>query len=81
MSPSDLGERSIITGDPENCRRILKDCEDAGIQEVILYFNFGGLGHSDTIEAMEPPRAPTPTFQGHEMRLLLQPCQASADPP
>ena len=53
MSPSDLGERSIITGDPENCRRILKDCEDAGIQEVILYFNFGGLGHSDTIEAME----------------------------
>ena len=53
MSPSDLGERSIITGDPENCRRILKDCEEAGIQEVILYFNFGGLGHSDTIEAMD----------------------------
>ena len=53
MSPSDLGERSIITGDPENCRRILKDCEEAGIQEVILYFNFGGLGHRDTIEAME----------------------------
>ena len=53
MSPSDLGERSVITGDPENCLRVLKDLEDAGIEEVILYFNFGGLPHGETTQAMD----------------------------
>ena len=53
MSPTDLGERSIITGDPDHCLRVLKDLEAAGIQEVILYFNFGGLHHDETIQSME----------------------------
>lgn len=53
LKPSDLGERSIVTGEPERCIEILKKCEDAGISEVILYFNFGGFGHRETLRAME----------------------------
>jgi alkanesulfonate monooxygenase SsuD/methylene tetrahydromethanopterin reductase-like flavin-dependent oxidoreductase (luciferase family) len=53
LKPSDLGERSIVTGDAERCIQILKGCEEAGISEVILYFNFGGLGHQETLQAME----------------------------
>jgi hypothetical protein len=51
LKPSDLGERSIVTGDAGRCVEILKKCEDAGISEVILYFNFGGLGHIETLRA------------------------------
>ena len=53
MKPEDLGSRSIITGDPEQCLGVLKECEEAGISEVIMYFNFGGLSHKETIEAMD----------------------------
>jgi alkanesulfonate monooxygenase SsuD/methylene tetrahydromethanopterin reductase-like flavin-dependent oxidoreductase (luciferase family) len=53
LKPSDLGERSVVTGDPDRCIEILKKCEDAGISEVILYFNFGGYGHLETLRAME----------------------------
>ena len=53
MTTEDLGERSIITGSPENCIKVLKDCEAAGIEEVILYFGFGGWGHSETLRSMD----------------------------
>ncbi len=53
MKASDLGERSIVTGDPDRCVEILKKCEAGGIDEVILYFNFGELSHADTLKAME----------------------------
>lgn len=53
MKPSDLGERSIVTGDSDRCLTTLKKCEEGGIDEVILYFNFGRLGHGDTLRAME----------------------------
>ena len=53
MTVEDLGERSIITGSPENCLKVLTDCEGAGIEEVILYFGFGGWGHSDTMRSMD----------------------------
>ncbi|MEA2638784.1 MAG: hypothetical protein QOF51_178 [Chloroflexota bacterium] len=53
LKPSDLGERSIVTGDPERCIEILKKCEEGGISEVILYFNFGAYGHLDTLRSME----------------------------
>jgi len=53
MKPSQLGDRSIVTGDTEHCIEVLKKCEDGGISEVILYFNFGELGHRDTLKAME----------------------------
>src|SRR5581483_1033264 len=53
MKASDLGDRSIVTGDPERCVEILKRCEEGGIDEVICYFNFGQLSHGDTLKAME----------------------------
>ena len=53
MKASDLGERSIVTGDAERCIEILKKCEEGGIDEVICYFNFGELNHLDTLKAME----------------------------
>ncbi|ADG06994.1 LLM class flavin-dependent oxidoreductase [Kyrpidia tusciae] len=53
MKTEDLSERSIINGDAEHCIRVLKDVEAAGIDEVILYFNVGGLPHKDTMLQME----------------------------
>ena len=53
MTPADLGSRSIITGDPEQCLGVLKECEEAGISEVILYFNFGALAHEESLKAMD----------------------------
>jgi alkanesulfonate monooxygenase SsuD/methylene tetrahydromethanopterin reductase-like flavin-dependent oxidoreductase (luciferase family) len=53
MTAGDLGDRSIITGSPEDCIKVLKDCEEAGIEEVILYFGFGGWGHTETMDSME----------------------------
>lgn len=53
MKPSQLGDRSIVTGDAEHCIEVLKTCEDGGLSEVILYFNFGELGHKETLRAME----------------------------
>ena len=53
MKPSQLGDRSIVTGDTEHCIELLKKCEEGGISEIILYFNFGLLGHRDTLRAME----------------------------
>jgi len=53
MKAEDFGERSVVTGDPEACIATLKKCEAAGIEEVILYFNFGSFSHRDTLKAME----------------------------
>ncbi|GAB7386948.1 LLM class flavin-dependent oxidoreductase [Bacillaceae bacterium] len=53
MKTDDLSEKSIIVGDAEYCIEQLKKCEAAGIEEVILYFNFGGLSHKETMQAME----------------------------
>ena len=51
--PQDLGERSIVTGDLEQCLATLKKVEAAGISEVILYFNFGAYSHANTRRMME----------------------------
>ena len=53
MKPEDFGERSVVTGDPDACIATLKKCEAAGIEEVILYFNFGHFSHQDTLKSME----------------------------
>jgi len=53
MKAEDFGERSVVTGDVETCISILKKCEVAGIEEVILYFNFGHFSHRDTLKSME----------------------------
>ena len=53
MKAEDFGERSIVTGDAEACIATLKKCEAAGIEEVILYFNFGHFSHRETLKSME----------------------------
>ena len=53
MRPSQLGDRSIITGDAEHCIEVLKSCEEVGLSEIILYFNYGELDHKETLRAME----------------------------
>ncbi|SDI68669.1 LLM class flavin-dependent oxidoreductase [Paenibacillus naphthalenovorans] len=53
MKTDDLSDRSIIVGDPEYVTECLKKCEAAGLEEVILYFDFGGLSHEDTMKSME----------------------------
>jgi alkanesulfonate monooxygenase SsuD/methylene tetrahydromethanopterin reductase-like flavin-dependent oxidoreductase (luciferase family) len=53
MDPDDLGERSFICGPPDDCVAALKRVEAAGIDEVIVYFNFGALDHRSTTRMME----------------------------
>ncbi len=53
MKADQVSDRSIVTGDVEHCIEVLKRCEEGGISEVILYFNFGELAHRDTLKAME----------------------------
>lgn len=53
MKTSDLSEQSIIVGDAEYCVEVLKKVEAAGIEEVIIYFDFGGLSHKETLKSME----------------------------
>lgn len=53
ISTADLGERSLVTGDAERCIAQLKRVEEAGISEVILYFNVGLYPHADTMKMME----------------------------
>jgi hypothetical protein len=53
MTPEQFGARSIVTGNVEQCVATLKQVEAAGIEEVILYFNFGGYSHADTRRMME----------------------------
>ncbi len=53
MTTSDLSDKSIIVGDHEYVTEKLKNVEKAGIDEVILYIDFGGLSHRETLEQME----------------------------
>jgi alkanesulfonate monooxygenase SsuD/methylene tetrahydromethanopterin reductase-like flavin-dependent oxidoreductase (luciferase family) len=53
MRPEDLGERSIVTGTVAEVIRQFEQVEAAGIEEVICYFNFGLLGHEETLRQME----------------------------
>ncbi|MGX9134325.1 LLM class flavin-dependent oxidoreductase [Rummeliibacillus sp. JY-2-4R] len=53
MTTESLSDKSIIVGDAEYVTEKLKEIEKTGLDEVILYFDFGGLSHIETIEAME----------------------------
>lgn len=53
MQVDDLSENSIIVGDAEYVTEKLKEIEETGIEEVIIYFDFGGLSHKETLAAME----------------------------
>lgn len=65
MRPQDLGERSIITGTVNEVIEQFEHVENAGIQEVICYFNFGLLPHRETLHQMERvSREIMPHFSG-----------------
>jgi alkanesulfonate monooxygenase SsuD/methylene tetrahydromethanopterin reductase-like flavin-dependent oxidoreductase (luciferase family) len=53
MRAEDLGERSIVTGTREQVVDHLRRVAEAGIEEVICYFNFGLLPHAQTLQQME----------------------------
>ncbi|MCM3653408.1 LLM class flavin-dependent oxidoreductase [Metabacillus litoralis] len=53
LTTSDLSDKSIIVGDAEYVTEKLKEIEKTGLDEVILYFDFGGLSHRETLEQME----------------------------
>ena len=59
MKADQVSDRSIVTGDVEHCIEVLKRCEEGGISEVILYFNFGEL---------EPPGHPRNRWSGSRAR-------------
>jgi len=48
-----FGERSVVTGDAERCIAHLKQVEQAGIEEVIFYFNVELYPHVETMAMME----------------------------
>jgi alkanesulfonate monooxygenase SsuD/methylene tetrahydromethanopterin reductase-like flavin-dependent oxidoreductase (luciferase family) len=53
MTTEKLSDKSIIVGDAEYVTEKLKEIEATGLDEVILYFDFGGLSHLETMKAME----------------------------
>jgi alkanesulfonate monooxygenase SsuD/methylene tetrahydromethanopterin reductase-like flavin-dependent oxidoreductase (luciferase family) len=53
LKPEDLGERSIIAGTPEKVIEQMKRVEEAGVEQVICYFAYGALPHTQVLEQME----------------------------
>ena len=53
LKTTDLSDKSIIVGDADHVIKELKKVEATGLDEVILYFDFGGLSHKDTMISME----------------------------
>ena len=43
MTTEKLSDKSIIVGNAEYVTEKLKEIEKAGLDEIILYFDFGGL--------------------------------------
>ena len=53
VGTEDLGEESIIVGDADYVVEALKRVEASGIEEVIIYFDFGVISHEETLKSME----------------------------
>jgi alkanesulfonate monooxygenase SsuD/methylene tetrahydromethanopterin reductase-like flavin-dependent oxidoreductase (luciferase family) len=52
VRPEDLTENSVLLGRPEQIIETLKKVEDAGVDEVILYFNVGLKPHPQAKDEM-----------------------------
>lgn len=52
VKKEDLTDKSILIGSPDQITETLKRVEDAGIEEVILYFNVGQKPHGMVTEQM-----------------------------
>jgi alkanesulfonate monooxygenase SsuD/methylene tetrahydromethanopterin reductase-like flavin-dependent oxidoreductase (luciferase family) len=46
VRPEDLGENSVLIGSPDRIAEILRKVREAGVDEVILYFNVGQKPHA-----------------------------------
>jgi alkanesulfonate monooxygenase SsuD/methylene tetrahydromethanopterin reductase-like flavin-dependent oxidoreductase (luciferase family) len=65
MRAESLGDNSILLGSPAHIIEVLKGVEKAGIEEVILYFNYGQKPDAMVREQMERfTREIAPAFAG-----------------
>ncbi len=72
VQEGDLGEKSILLGSPQKIVDTLKGIEEAGIEEVILYFNVGGKPHDKVVAQMDQFMADiAPHFEGSHKRFKL----------
>lgn len=70
MKKEDLGSKSILLGHPDNIGESLQELEEAGIEEVILYFNVGGKPHTLVLDQMDRFMSDiAPKFEGSHKRL------------
>jgi hypothetical protein len=64
----ELDDTSILLGPPERIIESLKKAEDAGIDEVVLYFNVGMKPHKVVMEQMDRfMKDVAPAFAASEM--------------
>ena len=73
MKKENLSDKSILIGSPAQIIDSLKKVEQAGIDEVILYFNVGNKPHSMVKDQMHRFMSEiAPHFQGkHQARIKL----------
>ena len=65
ISVDDLGPHSILVGPPQRIIDTLKGVEDIGIEEVMLYFNYGNKPDTMVREQMDRFMADVaPAFEG-----------------
>jgi alkanesulfonate monooxygenase SsuD/methylene tetrahydromethanopterin reductase-like flavin-dependent oxidoreductase (luciferase family) len=73
MKKEDLSERSILLGPPQKIIDTLKKVEQAGIDEVILYFNVGNKPNALVKEQMQRfMKEIAPHFEGKHLRRAAQ---------
>ena len=70
MRKEQLTDKSILLGSPDAIEASLRKAESAGIDEVILYFNYGAKPHKLVLEQMDRFMATVaPRFEGKHRRL------------
>jgi alkanesulfonate monooxygenase SsuD/methylene tetrahydromethanopterin reductase-like flavin-dependent oxidoreductase (luciferase family) len=73
MKPESLTSKSVLVGSPQKIIDDLKKVEEAGIGEVILYFNYGRKPHALVKEQMQRFMAQVaPAFEGAHRRLAAE---------
>jgi alkanesulfonate monooxygenase SsuD/methylene tetrahydromethanopterin reductase-like flavin-dependent oxidoreductase (luciferase family) len=73
MRPEALTNKSILVGPPGKIIADLKEVEQAGIAEVILYFNYGLKAHSLVKEQMQRfMEQVAPAFEGAHRSLRAE---------
>ena len=69
LKPESLTDKSVLVGGPDAITRTLKSVEEAGFDEVILYFNVGLKAHGRVKEEMQRfMEEVAPAFDGDHRR-------------